>query len=278
MTSGTLSGTKGDTDLWRRLNHPQFGPLLIVALVGTVLATVNVSSELIEHAASGQSLALWKPVSWEGSSLAIILAMAPLVGAAIRHWPPSREGLARFVFIHGALTVPFSLTHVVVVYLVRNAVYWMMHERYGFFDYGVASRLLYEWRKDVLIYAGIGLIYALLRPRQAPDAVTPTAHTRIEVRHGGLTQFLNSSEVLFVEAAGNYVEFHTAERTYLVRGTLRAWETRLEGAGFVRVHRARLVNRAYIRAVKSTPSGDIDITLHGTHTLVGSRRYRAALR
>jgi DNA-binding LytR/AlgR family response regulator len=89
--------------------------------------------------------------------------------------------------------------------------------------------------------------------------------------------FLPPADILFVEAAGNYIEFHTATRTHLVRGTLSAWEARLAERGFARVHRSRLVNRARIRALKPTPSGDVEITLDDGRTVLGSRRYRAAL-
>ena len=62
-----------------------------------------------------------------------------------------------------------------------------------------------------------------------------------------------------------------------VRGTLAAWEAKLAPLGFVRVHRSRIVNRARIRAVKPTPSGDIELTLDDGGVIAGSRRYREGL-
>ena len=97
----------------------------------------------------------------------------------------------------------------------------------------------------------------------------------------GMTRFgelwQSSLRDLFVEAAGNYVTFHTAARSYLVRGTLAAWDGRLAARGFVRVHRSHLVNRAHIASFKPTASGDLEITLDSGRTLAGSRRYREAL-
>lgn len=83
--------------------------------------------------------------------------------------------------------------------------------------------------------------------------------------------------MLWVEAAGNYIEFHTGQRSHLVRGTLAAWEARLAAKGFVRVHRSRLVNRTRISAIRPTPSGDVEITLDDSRSIAGSRRYRDAL-
>jgi DNA-binding LytR/AlgR family response regulator len=106
--------------------------------------------------------------------------------------------------------------------------------------------------------------------------VTP-GESRIEIRDGASAVFLAPTDLLFLEAAGNYIEFHTASRTHLVRGTLAAWEAQLADRGFVRIHRSRLVNRARIATIKPTPAGDIELTLDDGRTLTGSRRYRAAL-
>lgn len=84
-------------------------------------------------------------------------------------------------------------------------------------------------------------------------------------------------DVSYVEAAGNYVEFHTATKTHLVRGTLASWEARLTARGFIRVHRSRLENRNKIVALRPTPSGDMEVTLSSGHMVLGSRRYRATL-
>jgi DNA-binding LytR/AlgR family response regulator len=103
------------------------------------------------------------------------------------------------------------------------------------------------------------------------------ADDRIEVRDGGAAVFLAAGDITHVEAAGNYVEFHTAAKAHLVRGTLASWEARLLARGFVRVHRSRLVNRARIASIKPTPAGDVEIALDTGKTLAGSRRYRTGL-
>src|SRR5262249_4918678 len=140
----------------------------------------------------------------------------------------------------------------------------------------VPTIFIYEWRKDVTTYALIALIYYLFRRRQ-PATIQPPALERIELRDRGSAAFLPPADVLYVEAAGNYVEFHTVARSHLVRGTLASWEARLAALGFARVHRSRLINRARIAAIKPTPSGDLEIPLEGGTVVAGSRRFRAAL-
>ena len=265
MTSGGDNGTSG-----KRL---RLGPWLIVVLLGLVVVFVNSTSGIIE----GDGDYWIEPVLWETSSAAIILATAPAIGWAVRRWPIRTDNLAMAGLIHLGLTIPFSLVHVLAIFVIREAAYWVVGARYGFFDDGVAITLIYEWRKDVLVYAAIAATYWWFQHQAERPPPQRPGDQRIEIRDGGTAVFLPPAEILFVEAAGNYIEFHTAARTHLVRGTLSAWEMRLAERGFARVHRSRLVNRARIRALKPTPSGDVEITLDDGRTVLGSRRYRDAL-
>jgi DNA-binding LytR/AlgR family response regulator len=64
---------------------------------------------------------------------------------------------------------------------------------------------------------------------------------------------------------------------HLIRTTLRDEEMRLSPLGIARVHRSRLVNMRRIVAIAWRPSGDFDLRLDTAATVVGSRRYRAAV-
>lgn len=270
MTGGGENGTSGE----RRIG---LGPWGVVALVGIAVAFVTASSDLTEIRRSGANVHWSEPILWEVTSALVIVAIAPLVGLAVRRWPPREDNFVRVGLIHFALTVPFAAAHVLAIFVMRETAYWAVGAHYGFFDKdGVLGTFVYEWRKDVLTYAAIAAVYWWWRRRRA-ERRPASGDDRIEIRDGATAVFLAPAEVLFVEAAGNYIEFHTAARTHLVRGTLASWEARLGPRGFVRIHRSRLVNRARIAAIKPTPSGDAEITLDDGRTLAGSRRYRAAL-
>jgi hypothetical protein len=248
---------------------------LAVLLTGSAVAFVNATSGIIEGVGDH-----WiEPVVWATTSAIVVIGLAPFIGCAMRRWPPRPNNLPAFALIHFGLTIPFALAHILLIFLMREGAYWAVGARYGFFDDGIAITLLYEWRKDVLVYAAIAATYWVFQSisERLQAASAPPADDRIEVRDGGTAVFLSPGEITHVEAAGNYVEFHTAAKAHLVRGTLSAWEARLTARGFVRVHRSRLVNRARIAEIKPTPSGDVEIKLDDGRMLAGSRRYRDAL-
>lgn len=272
MTTGGETGTSG-------LARFERWPWLFIALVSLVVVFVNASSDILELRRGGHDTPVWEPIVWEVTSAIVIVGIAPLIGMAIRRWSPQRDDLVRPTLIHLGLTVPFALAHVAGIFVMRNAIYALTDTHYGYFDDGMGLVLLYEWRKDVLTYATIAAVYwvfdYIAKRRQAAASIAPDQ--RIEIRDGGAAVFLAPGEITHVEAAGNYVEFHTPTRTHLVRGTLASWETQLTARGFARVHRSRLVNRTRIASIKPTPSGDIEITLDTGPALAGSRRYRDAL-
>ncbi len=220
-----------------------------------------------------------EPVLWEVTSAIIIVGLAPLIGQAMQRWPLRAGNLPGFALIHFGLTIPFALIHIGFVFVTRETAYKLAGARYGFFDDGVAITMLYEWRKDVLVYAAIAATYWVFGyiAERNRAASSPPADDRIKLQDGGAAVFLSPDDISHVEAAGNYVEFHTAEKSHLVRGTLASWEARLTAPGFIRVHRSRLVNRSKIAALTPTRSGDFAIALVDGRTVVGSRRYRAQL-
>lgn len=268
MTRGDQTGING----WARFERR---PWLVVLFVGVAVAFVNATSGIIEGAGDHWA----EPVLWETTSAVIIIGLAPFVGRAVERWPPRADSIASSVFVHLGLTIPFALAHVAFIFLTRETAYFAFGGRYGFFDDGVAITLLYEWRKDVLVYAAIAATYWVFDHIVARREASPLkpVDDRIEIRDRAAAFYLEPSDISHIEAAGNYVEFHVAARTHLVRGTLAFWESKLAPRGFVRVHRSRLVNRAKIAAMRPTQSGDIEISLSTGSVVGGSRRYRAFL-
>ncbi len=238
----------------------------------------------MEYEAAGLRIGVWEPWVWEFSSAPVVVALLPAVGWMVGRFPPVRKGWPLFLAAHIAGATAFSAVHIAGMVGIRKLVYAAVGKTYTFVgpDREPALELLYEWRKDALTYvaiAGVIWLWRNWRVAGAAEAVRPEgAGQRIEVRDGGRVTFLDMPDVVSVEAAGNYVELHAAGRVHLARGTLASFETRLAEAGFLRVHRSRLVNPRRIRSYKSTASGDFEIELDDGRLVTGSRRYREALR
>ncbi|MFI6292575.1 LytR/AlgR family response regulator transcription factor [Nonomuraea sp. NPDC050790] len=98
----------------------------------------------------------------------------------------------------------------------------------------------------------------------------------IPVELGGVTRFVSSADVVYVEAHGDYARLHTQTGTHLVRIPLNTLEERWASAGFVRVHRSHLVAVKHIEELH-IDSGRCTVTVGRTEIPV-SRRHTRELR
>lgn len=106
---------------------------------------------------------------------------------------------------------------------------------------------------------------------------TPTAtDPQIPVERGGVTRFLNRSEITHVEAQGDYARLHTATDSHLIRTPLTTLAEEWADAGFVRIHRSILVSLAHVDEVRM--AGGRCSVMVGTHQLAVSRRHTRELR
>jgi two-component system LytT family response regulator len=101
--------------------------------------------------------------------------------------------------------------------------------------------------------------------------------TRLSLKQGRATVFLETAGIDYLEAAGNYVNVHTGEERYTVRETISSLEARLQMHGFVRIHRSVIVNRSRIRQLRPWPTGEYIVTLTSGKELTLSRGFRDRL-
>jgi two-component system, LytTR family, response regulator len=93
---------------------------------------------------------------------------------------------------------------------------------------------------------------------------------------GGL-YFVKAEDIEWVDARGNYVSLHAGGRAHLVRGTMKAFEARLDPANFVRVHRSAIVNLDRIQRLEPHGHGEYLVTLRDGTKLRTSRAHSARL-
>lgn len=77
-----------------------------------------------------------------------------------------------------------------------------------------------------------------------------------------------------IEAAGNYVQLHTADGRFLLRATIGALAARLDPSRFVRISRSDVVRLDAVRELVPWFHGDQRVVLKDGTKLMWSRRYR----
>jgi two-component system LytT family response regulator len=70
----------------------------------------------------------------------------------------------------------------------------------------------------------------------------PSQQQRIVVKIAGKIKIIPLHEIVYLEAADDFVKIHTQEGSFLKNKTMNHFETALDGNQFVRVHRSFIVN------------------------------------
>ncbi len=113
-----------------------------------------------------------------------------------------------------------------------------------------------------------GLLRATAGERGAPT---------ILVKKRGRVLVLRPDEIDHVEAFGDYVRLHVGKDVHLLRATLSELERRLGPAGFVRIHRSRLVNWQRVREFVDDREHDAEVVLTSGARLAASHGFLKVL-
>jgi two-component system LytT family response regulator len=96
---------------------------------------------------------------------------------------------------------------------------------------------------------------------------------RILVKSKGRIIILRTSDIGWIESAGNYLILHCGGESYLVRETMAEMEGKLDCRTFVRIHRSSIVNIDCIKEIQPSFHGEYDVVLKTGTKLVLSRTY-----
>ncbi|GAA2742522.1 LytTR family DNA-binding domain-containing protein [Terrabacter aerolatus] len=148
------------------------------------------------------------------------------------------------------------------------------HEQHAVdaFELNVVDYVLKPVRDERLDQA----VRRVVRQLGGREPAAASADENIVVELAGVSRLVPRSEVLFVEAQGDYARLHTATESHLVRVPLTTLADQWREAGFVRIHRSSLVALGHIGEWR-TEGGRTTVVVGG-HELVVSRRHTRALR
>jgi two-component system, LytTR family, response regulator len=97
---------------------------------------------------------------------------------------------------------------------------------------------------------------------------------RIVVRSAGRVVFVKTSDIDWIEAAGDYVTLHAGKKSWLLRATISEMDAKLQDKGFARIHRSAIVNTERMAEMRALDNGDYRVILRDGAELKLSRNYR----
>jgi two-component system LytT family response regulator len=98
--------------------------------------------------------------------------------------------------------------------------------------------------------------------------------SRFVAKHDGRISVLDARQLSWIEAEGDYVRLHLANRTLLIRKTMDAMERELDPRRFVRIHRSTIVNVDAVAEMRPVPGGDYRVALKDGTILTLSRNFK----
>ncbi|GAA6150966.1 LytR/AlgR family response regulator transcription factor [Pseudoteredinibacter isoporae] len=259
--------------------------VLSLFINNSIIATSRIM-EASRH--SDGPIPLWPHWVDEYSSALGVIAIVPLFLWLLRRFPFDLAHIKRSLAIYFLASIVLSLGHVLVMSLLR----WMIYPLFGserFFG-DIGFELLYEYRKDawgfvtaLVIVHGYQFILARLigeasQLSTGEDSEANSHGDRLLVKKLGKEFIIKVQDIEWMEASGNYVNLHIANRVYPIRSTLAHFVTTMAERGFCRVHRSHAVNLECVHSIDNLSSGDGEITLESGKVLGISRRYKDELK
>lgn len=113
---------------------------------------------------------------------------------------------------------------------------------------------------------------------EALDSESPSYPERLELREGTGVVFIDTTDVEWIDAAGDYMCLHASGDTHVIRTTMKKFEQQLNPEQFVRIHRSTLINWSFVSKVKPYKNGDYNVHLKNEAVLRMSRTYAQKLK
>jgi two-component system LytT family response regulator len=117
-------------------------------------------------------------------------------------------------------------------------------------------------------------VMSLLQQLAAP----PQFLQRVALRSAGKIAFVNVEDVLFVQAAENYVQLNLKASRHLLHVPIATLEASLDPTDFLRIHRSIIVNVRHVRELETGAHGEYIVVLHGGTKLQSSRSYHEKIK
>ncbi len=96
----------------------------------------------------------------------------------------------------------------------------------------------------------------------------------INIKDGSEIQRVKTSDIEWIDAAGDYMCVHAGGNTHIMRKTMKDLQTLLNPDVFLRIHRSTIVNARCIKSAQTLNNGEYMLSLENGSQLKVSRSYR----
>jgi len=96
----------------------------------------------------------------------------------------------------------------------------------------------------------------------------------LAIKDAGEVSRVPIKDILWIDAAGDYMCVHTASETHILRKTMKQLEESLDPRVFIRSHRSTMVNKNYISKFCSQMNGEYYLVMSNDKELKVSRSYK----
>ena len=110
------------------------------------------------------------------------------------------------------------------------------------------------------------------------SSLAPKEPSRLAIRDGGRTTWVNQDDIEWIDAAGDYMCVQAQGTTYIMRKTMKELEHELDESILQRIHRSTIVNVSLVREMESHINGEYFLTLESGHRVKLSRTYKDKLK
>ncbi|GAA5144056.1 LytR/AlgR family response regulator transcription factor [Thalassotalea piscium] len=117
--------------------------------------------------------------------------------------------------------------------------------------------------------------HTILKELESDLPVSITSYSDVlAIKDGGEVSRVPTKDILWIDAAGDYMCVHTEENTHILRKTMKQLEELLDPKLFVRSHRSTIVNKHYIGKFCSQLNGEYFLVMSNGKELKVSRSYK----
>ncbi|HTU66613.1 MAG TPA: LytTR family DNA-binding domain-containing protein [Steroidobacteraceae bacterium] len=136
------------------------------------------------------------------------------------------------------------------------------------------SQALARVRERISQGAGNDNVLSLLQQLASP----PSYLARVALRTGGRISFVNVEDILYVQAAENYVQLNLKAARHLLHVPIATLEASLDPQDFLRIHRSIIVNVRHVKELETGPHGEYIVVLPNGTKLQSSRSYHEKIK